>query len=244
MISQRFAKCFGRDPSNGSQQEPDRQSCLPGLKSAAGSCLREDVRHEVLFVECAARGRLAAPREPFIFCGCLPDAPGPGRLVMRLGAQGVVIRPFPSCFDKLNAVHRAGRRTEAAPGAARFDHGVQVLGRAGNGIRGTGACAPGAADAVGCADARPRPRHFVPVFRVKRNDGEPCRRSKPRNAARAARGTAVDGGMTLGNGLRIGRAAFKAALAAFGLRKQRVNALGRGMKRRKRHDYQKFSTTS
>ena len=155
---------------------------------------------------------------------------------------GIFPRPFAADFDEVNAVHGAGRSAEAAARAASFQNGVQVFRRAADGIGWTGTDAPGAADAFFGTNLRAGKRHLRAVFRVESDDGQARCFGELRYTACAARGAAVDGSQSVGNGLRIGGTAVEAALTAFSLRQQIVNGLCRGSQRRKRHGFEERIT--
>ena len=112
----------------------------------------------------------------------------------------IVVRPITAGIDKVDAVHRAGGRTEAAARAARFNHGMKVLRSPGNGVGRAGLRAPGASDALVGADRCAGKGDFGAVFGVERELGEPGGGGKPPDAARPAGGAAVDGREPLGNG--------------------------------------------
>ena len=145
---------------------------------------------------------------------------------MGLGALGIFVRPFASCFAEDDAVHRTCRRAERAARAALCHDRMQVLGRAGDGACRAGFDAPAAADAVRSADLRDGKRHFPAVFWIERHDRQTCRSRELGNAAGAAGRAAVDGRCALRNGFRIGGAAAEAALAALRLGKKRIDFIG------------------
>ena len=135
---------------------------------------------------------------------------------MKFCLAGILPRPFAADFNEVNAVHGTGRSAEAAARAASFQNGVQVFRRAADGIGWTGTDAPGAADAFFGTNLRAGKRHLRAVFGVEGDDGQARCFGELRNAACAARGAAVDGSQSVGNGLRIGGTAVEAALTPRG----------------------------
>jgi hypothetical protein len=139
----------------------------------------------------------------------------------------VGLGPVAARIDHRDAIHRAGRQTEVATGAARSDHRVHALRRADDRIDRTRIDAERTADAQRLVDDGDLQWPFAPVRRIQRQVRPLQQRGKLRDADCAAGRALVDLGAA-GDRLRIRAAALVAALRALRLRQQRVDVLDKG----------------
>ena len=137
---------------------------------------------------------------------------------------------IPAGVFELDAIHRAHRNAQLAPGAIGLDNGVHFLMGAHDGIGGAGLDAQRAADTPGFVDVRHGAWGFHTMLRTQRQWNLPCDGCEAGDALSAPGGALVDGHALFGNGLGVGGAVGIAAACALCLGQGRVDP------RRKRED--------
>src|ERR1700733_14903185 len=102
---------------------------------------------------------------------------------------------------------------------------MHLFRRADDGVDRAGLDTKGAADAMLLFDQRQGTRFFDTAGGVERDGRQVQQICQGRYSPRPARRAAVDRGLALGHGLRVGHAAGVTALAALGLRQQGIDAI-------------------
>ena len=131
----------------------------------------------------------------------------------------------PGDIFQADAINRAYRNAQLAPGTPGFNHRVHHLVAAHDGVYRTGLDAQRAANAPGFVNDGHGARPFNTVGWIQRKCRQAGDLCKKRDAFSAARRALVDGGQAGCNGLRIGRAVRKTAPCALRLGQCRKNAV-------------------
>jgi hypothetical protein len=133
----------------------------------------------------------------------------------------------------MDAVHRARRNAQIATGALAFDHGVHVLGRAEDRVHRAGLDAQRAADAGLLIDVNDGFFLFdFAVFCVQRFGVDAEQVGERMNRDLTAGRALIDIGLAFRDGFGVWPAAGEGALAALGLRQQRIDPVLPGRPRR------------
>ncbi|MNY11673.1 hypothetical protein D3C86_1447150 [compost metagenome] len=142
-----------------------------------------------------------------------------GGVGLRGGPRGPA-RLFARYRNHVDAVHRARCHAEITAGAPVGQHGVHLLGCAGDGIDRAGLYAERAANAARFVDTRHGPRLLHAVLGVQRTRRHAEQGGQPHDALGAARRAAVGRRLAPGHGLGVRAAAVEPTFGALGLRQQ------------------------
>ena len=132
--------------------------------------------------------------------------------------------------DHVDAVHGACGHAKLATVAVRGDDRVHALARADDGVGRAGLEAARAADAGGLVDPGDARRRLEPAGRVEGHGGAVEQRRELVDQRGAARRAAIERGLAAGERLCVGTAGVEAAAAALGLRQERIDARGEGLR--------------
>jgi hypothetical protein len=146
-------------------------------------------------------------------------------LVGLLRAPGVPAGAVAGDLDHRDAIHRAHRQAQVAAGAQLVDDGVHLLRRADDAIHRAGLDAQRAADAPILVDHCQAAWRFDAALRVQRQHRPASQRRQAHDALRTAGRAAVDVGLALGHGLRVGAAVGEAAARALRLRQHCIECV-------------------